>query len=182
VKGGQKGAVEVEIPEGVEVSLEGSQVKVRGPKGELTRVMSYPGISFQQRGTKLFISSEGRRKREMAMIGTFAAHVRNMIKGVTQGFEYRLKVVHSHFPITVRKEGREILIDNFLGEKTPRRSRIFGDVEVSIKGNSIVVTGINLEEVAQTAANIELATRVSRRDRRVFQDGVYIVSKGVASG
>jgi len=50
-------------------------------------------------------------------------------------------------------------------------------VTVEAKGENVTVSGIDKEKVGQTAANIERATKVKKRDIRVFQDGVYIVSK-----
>ncbi|RMF91308.1 MAG: 50S ribosomal protein L6 [Methanobacteriota archaeon] len=171
----------VDIPEGVDVVVEDSTVTVTGPKGTLSRVMSYPGIAIAVKEGRVVVSAEKQRRAFKAMAGTFAAHIRNMITGVTRGFEYRLKVVYSHFPITIKHTGNVVTIENFLGEKTPRIAQVPGDCSVSIKGDTILVAGIDIEHVGQTAANIEKATRVKRRDRRVFQDGIYLVEKGVAA-
>ena len=112
------------------------------------------------------------------MIGTFVAHINNMIKGVTEGFEYKMKTVFSHFPIKTSVDGNEFVIKNFLGERSPRRAKILDGVTVEVKGDDITIQGINKERVGQTVANIERATKVKKRDVRVFQDGVYRVSKG----
>jgi len=69
------------------------------------------------------------------------------------------------------------LIENFTGEKNPRRAKIIGDVKVKIQSEDIIVQGINLEEVSQTAANIEQATKVKKKDPRVFLDGIYIYER-----
>jgi len=111
------------------------------------------------------------------MVGTFWAHIRNLIRGVTEGFEYKLKVVYAHFPIKLRVEGDEVIIENFLGEKHPRKAKIVGRVKVEIRGQEIIVKGIDKEECGQTAANLEQATKIKRLDPRVFQDGIYIVEK-----
>lgn len=170
--------IDIEIPPDAEVKLEDSKVTVTGPKGSLTRIMTYPGVTIRLGEGKVTISAENKRRTIKAIVGTYSAHIKNMITGVTKGFQYKLKVVYSHFPMTVKHSGNAVIIDNFLGEKTPRKSRVFGDCSISIKGDTITVEGINLEEVAQTAANIEKATRVKRRDRRIFQDGIYMVEKG----
>ncbi len=101
-----------------------------------------------------------------------------MIKGVTEGFVYKMKIVYSHFPIKASVKGNEFIIENFLGEKSARKAKLFGNVKVTIKGSDVIIEGINREEVGQTAANIEAATKVKDKDVRVFQDGIYIVSKG----
>ncbi|AEH23863.1 50S ribosomal protein L6 [Pyrococcus yayanosii] len=168
---------EIEIPEGVEVIVEGSTVTVKGPKGELKRDFSYPGVKIFTEDGKVVIYKEFPRRKDVAVVGTFRAHITNMIKGVTEGFVYKLKVVYSHFPITVKVQGDEVIIENFLGEKAPRKAKILPGVTVKVKGQEITVEGIDKEAVGQTAANIEQATRITKWDRRVFQDGIYIVEK-----
>ncbi|HDS58917.1 MAG TPA: 50S ribosomal protein L6 [Thermoplasmatales archaeon] len=168
---------EIEVPRDVQVSIDQDVVTVTGPKGELRRSLSHPRIDISPEDGRIVVRCEMPRKREKALVGTYGAHLRNMIRGVTQGFTYRLKVVYAHFPIKVSVKGREVHIDNFLGEQYPRKANIFGDVQVNVKGDTITVEGINREEVGQTAANIERAVRVRRRDIRIFQDGAYITSK-----
>jgi large subunit ribosomal protein L6 len=100
-----------------------------------------------------------------------------MIKGVTEGFEYKMSIVYSHFPMQTKVEGKTVVISNFLGEKKPRIAKIVGGTTVKVSGNSVVVSGINKEDVGQTTANIEQKTKIKRFDPRVFQDGIYVVEK-----
>ncbi len=169
---------EVEIPEGVNVEIKEGVVRVEGKRGKLERVLYHPKIKIEKVENKIILECEFARKKEAALVGTFAAHIKNMIKGVTEGFVYKMKIVYSHFPMKVNVKGNEIIIENFLGEKFPRKAKIFGNVKVSVKGDEVIIEGIDREEVGQTAANIEFATKVKNRDIRVFQDGVYIISKG----
>jgi large subunit ribosomal protein L6 len=97
-----------------------------------------------------------------------------MITGVTKGFTYKLKIVFSHFPISVKLKEKTVLVENFTGERSPRKSKIIGEVKVKIQGEDIIVQGINLEDVSQTAANVEQATKVKRKDPRIFLDGLYV--------
>ena len=150
-------------------------IKVKGKNGELHRVFDYPSFIIKNEDGKLRISSSSIRKRDIAMIRTTKAHIVNMIKGVEEGFQYTLKILYAHFPMNVKIEGDKVAIHNFLGEKHPRFAKIFGNTKVTIKGDTITVKGINKEEVGQTSANIEQATRVKKRDTRVFQDGIYLV-------
>ena len=168
---------EVEIPEGVEVTVEGNTVKVKGPKGELERELKYPGVQIFTEDGKVVVFKEFPRRRDIAIARTFKAHIANMIRGVTEGFTYRLKVLYSHFPMTVKVQGDEVLIENFLGEKNPRKAKILPGVTVKVMGQEIVVESIDKEKAGQTAANIEQATKINKWDRRVFQDGIYIVEK-----
>ena len=100
-----------------------------------------------------------------------------MIAGCQQPFVYKLKVCSGHFPITVKKEGEKIFISNFLGEKIPRVSPILPHVDVKIDKDIIIVSSSDREAAGQTAANLERATYITKRDRRVFQDGCYITEK-----
>lgn len=178
-------AEEVPIPEGVEVSVDGLKVTVRGPKGELRRDFSHARgiiirVNEDEEGKKVIIEAYFANRRLKALVGTIAAHIENMITGVTKGFKYKLKIVFSHFPVTVKVQGDRVVIENFLGEKAPRVARIMPGVTVKVQKDDVIVEGIDIEAVGQTAANIELATKVKDKDRRVFVDGIYIYEKGVA--
>ena len=168
---------EIEIPEGVEVSVENKRVTVKGEKGTLTRDFLYAPIEIEKDDGKLRVYAMWPRKREAALVGTISAHIKNMITGVTKGFTYKLKIVFSHFPISVKVQGDKILIENFTGEKTPRIAKIVGDAKVTVKGDDVIVQGINIEDVGQTAANIEQATKIKKKDPRIFLDGIYIYEK-----
>ena len=172
-----KGLRTVEIPEGVEIAIENRNVTVKGPKGEILKELSYPGISIKTEGKTVVISSISVAKKPRSVVGTYESHIKNMIQGVTEGFTAEMKAVFAHFPITIKQEGDIIEIHNFLGEKVPRTGRVMGDAKVKIAKDSLVIEGINKEDVGQTAASTELGTRVTNRDTRVFQDGVYITKK-----
>jgi len=167
----------IAIPEGVTISIEGQLLTVTGPKGKNERNFWYPGVKIEVAGDEVIVDSTVLKKTQKAMVGTFASHIANMIKGVTEGFEYRMKVVYSHFPMQLKVEGDRLTIGNFLGEKKPRTAKILGETKVKASGDEVVVTGYNKEDVGQTAANIEQTTRIKRFDPRVFQDGIYTVEK-----
>jgi len=162
------------------VTLEGSHVKVSGPKGELERDFSHAkGIVMRVEEKRFVVEAYFANAKKRALVGTIAAHVRNMITGVTKGFRYKLKVIYSHFPINLSVQGDTLVISNFLGERAPRKAKILPGVTVKIQGSDVVVEGIDLEKVAQTAANIELATKIRDLDRRKFMDGIYIYAREV---
>jgi large subunit ribosomal protein L6 len=85
--------------------------------------------------------------------------------------------VFSHFPISAKVQGKSVLIENFTGERRARHAKIIGEVKVKVEAEDIIVQGLNLEDVSQTAANIEQATRVRRKDPRVFLDGLYVYER-----
>lgn len=168
----------INIPDGVTVTLDNDQLTIKGQKGELKRTFSHPKILINISNNNIEINSKDVRRKEKALIGTYIAHIKNMIKGVTEGFEYKMKTVFSHFPIKTSVEGNNFVIQNFLGERSARKAIILEGVAVNPQGENITVSGIDKEKVGQTVANIERATKVKKRDIRVFQDGVYRVSKG----
>jgi len=167
----------VQVPEDVEVSLEGKRFTVKGPRGTLVRDFSFAPISLKLDGRTVWIRAEWPRKKEASLVGTLRSHVQNMITGVRKGFTYKVKIVFSHFPISVKLKDKAVLIENFTGERSPRKAKIIGDVQVKIQSEDVLVQGINLEDVSQTAANIEQATRVKRKDPRIFLDGLYVYER-----
>ena len=171
----------ITIPDNVEITLENNNLTVKGEKGEISRVFSHPKIKIDlnKKDKIIELHCKDPRRKDGAIAGTFAAHIKNMIKGVTEGFEYKMKTVFSHFPIKTSVEGNEFIIENFLGERSSRKAKILEGVVVEAKGDDVTVRGVDRERVGQTVANIERATAVKYRDIRVFQDGVYRISKGV---
>jgi len=167
----------VQIPEKVKVVLYDKAIKVTGEKGELVRDFSQVPVAIRVEGDKIIISALRSRRKESALVGTVVSHINNMIRGVTKGFTYKLKIVYSHFPMSVKVQGNYVTIENFIGERNPRKALILGNSSVSVKGDDVIVKGISIEDVSQTAANIEQATVVRKRDTRKFLDGIYIYEK-----
>ncbi|WP_309493559.1 50S ribosomal protein L6 [Candidatus Hecatella orcuttiae] len=167
----------VEFPEGVTASLEGKLLFVKGPLGELKKDFSHTPVQLEIFDNKLAVRCFWAGKTEKALVGTVASSVKNMVEGVTKGFTYKLKLVSSHFPMTIKVSGKKVLIENFIGERSARVAKIVGDVKISIKGDDIEIQGLSLEDVSQTAANIQQATKIRKKDPRVFLDGIYIYEK-----
>ncbi|MDV0446722.1 50S ribosomal protein L6 [Methanosarcinaceae archaeon Ag5] len=168
----------VTVTPGVTITYDKHIMTVKGPKGENVREFYYPGINITINGAEITVDSENPKKQFKAMVGTYASHIENMIHGVTEGFEYKMTIVYSHFPMQTKVNGKTFVISNFLGEKKSRVAKIVGEkTTVKISGNSVVVSGICKEEVGQTTANIEQKTKIKRFDPRVFQDGIYVVDK-----
>lgn len=168
---------EVKIPEGVKINVNGKVVEVMGPLGKLVKDFSENPVSIEVLDDRVMVYALWPRRREKAHVGTVAAHIRNMIRGVTKGFTYKLKIVYAHFPISVKVSGDTVYIENFMGERVPRTAKIIGDTKVFVKGDDVIVQGIDLEAVSQTAANIEQATKIKERDPRRFLDGIYVYKK-----
>src|SRR5919108_5856171 len=170
----------VPIPDKVSVQVEGRTVRVKGPLGALAEDLSHLPVALTADGKRVRLETRWPRKREIGMLGTAAAHVRNMIRGVTQGYRYELRTVYAHFPVTVKvdEKAKLLKIENFTGEKTPRYAKILEGARVIVKGEDISVEGVDLKSVSQTAANIQDSTKILEKDLRVFLDGIYISAKG----
>ena len=167
----------IELPSGVKATIEDDVITISAKGSKLSRELWHPRVKLTVSGNAVVIRSELPSRREKALVGTFASHVRNMITGVIVGFRCELKMVYSHFPMKLLVKDRDFIIENFLGEKFPRKAKIMGDYQVEVKGDQVFVSGQSIEDVGQTAANIERATKIKNFDPRVFQDGVYIVVK-----
>jgi large subunit ribosomal protein L6 len=169
----------VTIPEGVTATVsEDGVVTIQGPKGSLSREFTSTFIELLQDGSGLTVRVDMPRRKQRALAGTWNAHLNNMIKGVTDGFTYNLKAFYSHFPMTMSVKGNKFVVNNYFGERVPRTSDILSGVEVKVNNKvEVVVSGIDKELVGQTAANIEKSTTIKNRDRRVFQDGIYLINK-----
>lgn len=172
---------EIKIPEGVEVTVEGSLVRVKGPKGVVEKNFSHAkGIRISKEGDVIILETYFPNRKLKALFYAVVSHIKNMIEGVLRGYRYKLKIIYSHFPISVKVEGNKVIIENFIGEKAPRIAKIVGNVKVTVTKTDLIVEGCDLESVSQTAANIEQATKIKEFDRRVFVDGIYIYERGYA--
>ena len=170
---------ELEIPQGTEVTKEGNVLIVKGKKGMLQKDFTKIPTTLVFEEGKIIITPPGKRKKDLALINTVRSIINNMMVGVEKGFTYKLKIVFSHFPISVKVKDNHVIVDNYFGERSSRISRIVGDsTNVTVSGDDIIVKGTNLEEVSQTASNIESSTKIKNKDLRVFLDGVYVYSKG----
>ena len=168
---------EIEIPEKVEVKQEGNLLKVKGPEGENVRKFNFRDLEFSIIGKKIKIGTKKATKKEKKRINSTKAHITNMIQGAEKKYEYKLKLCFVHFPSTVEVKGTEVVIKNFLGEKVSRKAKIPEGAEIKIEKDIITVRSSDKEIAGQAAANLEIATKIRKRDRRVFQDGIFITSK-----
>ncbi len=165
----------IAVPEGVDVDVAGDRVAIKNPPMERRFILH--NVSLKKEGNSIILMADNATKREKKIIGSVAAHIKNMLS--QQLFEYRLQICSVHFPINVSidKSANEVVIKNFLGETKERRAKIIANVDTKIQGDIIVVSSRDKEAAGQTAANIEVATRISMHDRRVFQDGIFMTQK-----
>jgi len=171
----------VEPVEGVRINLVDSTVTVEGPLGKLSKDFSHTGLKLVLDNGVLKIISSKKGKRFKALVKTVAKLVKSMMDNVLHGYMVKLKIVYSHFPVTVKYDKSKgiVSIHNFLGEKAPRIFRVpFKNIDISVSGQDITVTGLDKNEVTQVAAMFELATKIKDKDQRIYIDGIYVVEKG----
>ncbi len=171
----------IEMPDGVSATMDNDTLCVQGPNGSLKRGFSSRTVSMFIEDSRIIVKADLPRKMDKALAGTWRAHVANMVYGVQQDFEYRLKAVYSHFPMTLDADvpNETFVVKNYYGEKVPRTTPILPGAKVTVMNRlDVIVSSADKEVAGQMAANIERLCGVGKRDRRVFQDGIYIISKG----
>ena len=168
----------IEIPAGIEVEIEKDKIKIKKEKKETERKFS--GFKIKKEENFLILEEKKATKNEKKLLKTTKAHIINMIKGLEKNYIYKMQICAVHFPmsVSVDKAKNELIVKNYLGGVKPRIAKILPHVEVKIEKEIITVEGHDKEKTGQTAANIEKACRINNRDRRVFQDGIYLISRG----
>lgn len=165
------------LPEGISATVSGNEIMVNGKAGSVKKVLSAKGISFRLENSSIVVEARPATRKMNALLRTIKSHVVNMVEGAGKGYEYKLAIVFSHFPMTVKVKEKTVEIMNFAGEKRPRTAKIIGQTKVDVKGKDIIVSGTDKDAAGQTAANLENATRITGKDRRIYQDGIYFVEK-----
>ena len=168
---------ELEIATGTTVKLESGIFTVKGPKGEAGKLLYNPKITFTIANNTIVFEAKKGTQREKRLIKAYIAHLKSMMKGVNENHTYKLRICSGHFPMTVTVKGNVFEIKNFSGETVPRHMKILEDVKVTVDGHFIIVESVNKENAGQTAASIEKLTRRAAFDKRVFQDGIFIIEK-----
>lgn len=165
---------EIEIEDGMNVDISGDKIKISKDGEEVEKKLIYPA---EKKDDKIVLEHKRPTKNQKKMIRTMAAHIKNMVEGLKEKYEYEMKICSVHFPMEVSVENDKVIIKNFQGENIPREAKILQGVEVEVKDEEVKVRGADKDKTGQTAANIEKATIIKGKDRRVFQDGIYITKK-----
>ncbi len=173
--------MKIDFKEPIKVSLEGQRVTLSKEDKSESEAFRCKDIEFSLEGNSLVLQGHNDKKKTNSIMRTVRKKLENIVIGLNQGYEYKMKVVFSHFPMNIQVSGSHVIINNFAGEKKPRKALIVGkNTKAQVKGKDIIITGSNREHVGQTAANLEKTTKMKKKDLRVFQDGIYLVKKGVA--
>ncbi|MFN3804709.1 MAG: 50S ribosomal protein L6 [Pyrobaculum sp.] len=166
----------VEIPQGVKVDVQRTDafsyvIRVKGPLGEIAKEFKNTPVVINLQDGKILLEVFSARKKEYAMLGAYRGILKNMFLGVTRGWRYKLKVIYTHFPMLVKIQGGQLVIENLLGRKSKIVLNIPKGVKVEVRGKEdVVVEGIDRDVVSQFAAAIQQATEL-RGDERPSQHG-----------
>lgn len=167
----------IPLEEGVNAKFQGDKLTIQGPLGKVEQDFSKIPIEVKIEGKSIKLISRGARRKNRSIFNTARSLIANAVHGVTKGYQYKLKVIFAHFPVSVKVQGKNILVENFYGERSPRVAEIIGDTKAEVQGEDIILNGVSIQDVGQTAANLEQATTVRRKDQRVFLDGVYVYER-----
>jgi large subunit ribosomal protein L6 len=167
----------LEIPEGINVTMKKHMIQFQGPLGKTFKSFRKIPVNIEISDGKLTLKAQGTRKRDYSILHTARSLIKNIFEGLIEGYTIKMKVVYAHFPITVKVKEKTILIENFQGERAPRTTTIVGNTKIIPKGEDVILTGEVWTDITQTAANIELKTKVKNKDHRVFLDGIYVYEK-----
>jgi len=167
----------LEIPEGINVTMKKHMIQFQGPLGKTFKSFRKIPVNIEINDGKLTLKAQGTRKRDYSILHTARSLIKNIFEGLIEGYTIKMKVVYAHFPITVKVKEKTILIENFQGERAPRMTTIVGNTKIVPKGEDVILTGEVWTDITQTAANIELKTKVKNKDHRVFLDGIYVYEK-----
>ncbi|MEM3126907.1 MAG: 50S ribosomal protein L6 [Candidatus Woesearchaeota archaeon] len=168
----------VSVPQGITASFENNQIILKGPMGEVRRSLVHPGISLEVKEGNVVVTSKKNNSNKKKMVFTFESHLKNMVKGVLEGYKYTLKICAAHFPMSVAVQGNQLVIKNFVGEKTPRTIELHPSAKVKVEGDKIIIESPDKEVAGMVASRIEEKTKRRAFDPNRFQDGIYIIDKG----
>jgi large subunit ribosomal protein L6 len=167
----------IEVPEGVKAEYANGMLILTGPKGTAKRAFVSKNLKVEAKKGEITLRTPRAGLREKKESHTGRAHIRNMIKGVTEGHAYKVIAASTHFPMNVAIQDNKIILKNYVGEKKPRTLRIPEGVEAKISGNIIEINSTSIEKAGNFAGALEKLTTRPNFDNRIFQDGLYITEK-----
>lgn len=140
----------IEIPDGVQVTIDQQMVKVKGPKGELEQQI-HPSINIEQKDKQLtFTIADKKHKKSNAFWGLYRSLVNNLIVGVTEGFQKQLEINGVGYKANASE--KKLVLN--VGYSHPVEFDLPEGIEAKVEGNVITISGINKQQVGEVAANI----------------------------
>lgn len=170
---------EVELPEDLTVQIKNNVVTIEGTKGTLTKNFENFDVELKKTKKKISVKAYYINKKKKANALAVVGYLKNMIKGVTEGYVYKSKIIYSHFPITVEPDNNKkiVTIKNLYGGRKSIVVPIVGaETSVKVDKDDVIIEGIDKEAVGQTTANMQEACKLRgkrKKDPETFMDGVW---------
>lgn len=166
------GKLPIEIPQGVEAKFDGSMLSIQGPKGELSRSFKTDEVSITVAEDTITVAPNTETAK--ALWGTYAAHIRNMIRGVTDGFAKQLEIEGVGYRAEASADGIKLVV----GFSHPVELKAPTGVSIATEKNLITVQGPDKELVGQFAANIRAVRKPEPyKGKGIHYVGEYIIRK-----
>lgn len=165
----------IAIEEGMQVELANRTLTVKGPNGELRRPLPLHHLTVTKEENNVVFTTD--KSQYKAIVGSYAAHFKNMMAGLKEPYTYKCKICASHFPMSAKLQGNELIVQNFLGGKSPIKIRFPAAAKVQLNGDEIIIKSADIEAAGKTASLFEQKVKAKGKDRRIFQDGIYITEK-----
>ena len=170
--------ITIALPEKVNARVDNGIVIVNGPTGEVKKNLLDKTVGIECKDNSLILKTPRANKINKKHIKSYAAHIRNMIKGSLEAYVYKLKICSGHFPMNVSVSNGQFIVKNLLGEKVPRVLKLKDGAIVKVEGDIVTVESPSKETAGQVSADIENLTKRNGYDLRIFQDGIWITTKG----
>lgn len=180
----------VQIPDDVTCTVNARKVAVKGKRGEVKKDFSHVSCELKKmkqdtkkrNGTFIRIRIWFGGYKQSCAVNTLKSLIQNMITGTTEGFRYKMRLVHAHFPINVvvPKDGSSVTVKNFLGGKQDKIITCLADTKVTLSADvkgELIFDGTDNAALSQTCSQVKQVCRVGRKDERKFLDGIFVSQK-----
>lgn len=167
----------ITVPEGIDIKINKREITIKKGEEELTLDSRIEDLKVVKESNQILIERKDANKSDKKRINSLVSHIEGYLKGLEKNYEYKLQICSIHFPMTAKIEKEKLVIKNFFGERKDRILALDPKVNVKIDNDIITVTSPSKASAGQQAATIERLTRVTKKDRRVFQDGIWIIKK-----
>ena len=167
------GKIPTAIPNGVEVSVADNTLSVKGPKGTLSKPV-HKEVTIEVADNEVKVAPVKDTKLSLSLWGTFSSHVKNMIHGVTEGFEKKLEIEGVGYRAEMK--GRTLVLN--VGFSHPVELEVPEGLEATVEKNVITLTGADKEALGQFAANVRKVRKPEPyKGKGIRYEGEYINRK-----
>ena len=148
------GRLPITVPSGVDVTIDGARISVKGPKGQLEHTLAAPITATFEDG-QVIVARPDDERESRSLHGLSRSLINNMVLGVTEGFSKALEVVGTGYRVQAKGQDLEFA----LGYSHPVPVKAPQGITFTVEGNRVTVAGIDKQQVGETAANIRKLRR-----------------------